>query len=400
MEAQPTHHADPREVLRVETFTEGEIASVDLAEVRAKLVRNRAAIGKVCFERTDVVHGANVALLATEHVLLLGPPGVAKSFVARTWAAQFEVSFAEYMLTRQTAETDVLHYFDVPAFMAGTKVHRYDGMVTAAQIAFLDEAYKGPQIVNGMLAWLNERKLPGGGASPLLTCILASNEGPESTDLSAFDDRLVVRFWVERLADRGNRLALIRSKGRGQARVQLEQISFLEITAAQRAVAALPVDDLAANAILDVQDSLCAAQIEISDRRAQAATGLCQAHAWLDGSPQVEIDHVDFLRNVLWRRPEDRPAVDAAIGAVNRGVLGEIRTGVERILAHFNEQRARADFPSRAWETANYIKDQTAVLTAAWKDKVPPRLRPRANDYFGELRQAFEQAKAASALTT
>jgi MoxR-like ATPase len=390
---------DPAAALAVATFSAAEIAAVDLDALRAKFARNRAAIATRCLERGDVIHGANVALLGGEHVLLLGPPGTAKSYVARTWAGQFSVTYGEAMLTRQTAESDVFAYVDIPAMIAGRSVKRYDGKVTAVQVAFVDEIFKGPQLLNSCLAWLNERIVPGPGSlrSPLLTCIAASNECAEDDTVAAFDDRLLVRFWVDRIADRATRASLLldASANHGAVRgLTLEPISHLEIVAAQAAVQALTLDDVAANGLLDVQDALGQAGIYTSDRRVKAAARLLRAHAWLDGAAHVEVDHLDFLRHVLWRRPDDRPTVDAAIGAVNRGIIGEIRAGVERVLAWYAEQKARADFPSRAWEVASHVRAETITLANAWRDKVPDRLRERANGYFAELKAAFEEAKA------
>jgi MoxR-like ATPase len=389
---------DPAAALAVPSFTAAEIAAVDLDAVRAKFAANRQIIATRCLERGDVLHGANVALLGGEHVLLLGPPGTAKSYVARTWAGQFCVTYGEAMLTRQTAESDVFAYVDIPAMIAGRSVKRYEGKVTACQIAFVDEIFKGPQLLNSCLAWLNERIVPGPGAlrSPLLSCIAASNECAEDDTVAAFDDRLLVRFWVDRIADRATRASLLTDAGANHGSAQgltLQPISYLEILAAQTAVRSLTLDDVAANGLLDIQDALGQAGVYTSDRRTKAAARLLRAHAWLDGAAQVEVDHLDFLRNVLWRRPDDRPTVDAAIGAVNRGIIGEIRAGVERVLAWYGEQKARADFPSRAWEVASHIRAETIQLTSNWKDKVPERLKDRANGYFAELKTAFEEAK-------
>ena len=51
-------------------------------------------------ERKDVIAGALAAVLAGEHVLLLGPPGTAKSALARAIAQAFGGTYFERLLTK------------------------------------------------------------------------------------------------------------------------------------------------------------------------------------------------------------------------------------------------------------------------------------------------------------
>jgi MoxR-like ATPase len=51
-------------------------------------------------ERKDVIDGSLAAVLAGEHVLLLGPPGTAKSALVRCLAQVFGGSYFERLLTK------------------------------------------------------------------------------------------------------------------------------------------------------------------------------------------------------------------------------------------------------------------------------------------------------------
>jgi MoxR-like ATPase len=51
-------------------------------------------------ERKEVIDGALAAVLAGEHVLLLGPPGTAKSALARAIAQAFGGIYFERLLTK------------------------------------------------------------------------------------------------------------------------------------------------------------------------------------------------------------------------------------------------------------------------------------------------------------
>ncbi len=135
-------------------------------------------------ERKDVIDGSLAAVLAGEHVLLLGPPGTAKSALVRAIATAFQASYFEVLLTKFTAVDEVMG----PISLKGLENDRFaritTGRLPEAQFAFVDEIYKASSaILNTLLTIANERKFHNDGIAvqcPLISLFGASNELPES----------------------------------------------------------------------------------------------------------------------------------------------------------------------------------------------------------------------------
>jgi MoxR-like ATPase len=370
---------------------------VDLTDVRKRILANRRVLAASFHERTDILVGLDVAAVAREHVLKVGWPGTAKSDLARIWASQFTGIYREDLFTRQSTEADHLAYLDVQAFTAGQYVYKYDGKITEAHFAFADEGFKANGgFLNALLGWLNERRVRGGYVSPLITCIVASNEFGEDESVAALEDRLLIRFWVDPIQKRASRLAFLGACAAPRAPITLQPVTIDEIAAAHDASRTLPFDPLVFEALADVQDALKGGGIYVSDRRMAKCVRILQAFAWLDGSPAVEIDHVDFLKNVLWRRPEDKQAVETALGAINRGMIGEIRQIVERTLELFQQASAQPNFRDQALTVAAQIESAGREIRDRFGGKVPERVKVRAKGYLDELRGAYEACKKAA----
>jgi len=375
-------------------------APIDLADVRQRILANRRALTGAFFERTDILKAFDVAAICQEHVLLVGLPGTAKSDMARVWASQFGGGlYHEHLFTRQSTISDHLAYLDVKAFTEGRHEYRYDGKLTEAHIAFGDECFKATGgFLNALLGWLNERNVLGGYKSPLVTFIGASNEFGEDESVAALEDRLLIRFWVEPIGARANLLAFLSGSATPRAALSLAPVLIAELRAAHEASRAIPCDPLVFDALADIRQSLKGAGHYVSDRRLAKCVRILQAFAWLDGASAVEVDHVDFLRNVLWRRPEDRPAVEAALGAINRGIVGEIRTLVDKALQDYQAAKDAQDFAQHALSAADKIRKASLDIKARFGSKnVPDRVKDRIKAYQAELKAAFDEAKAASA---
>jgi MoxR-like ATPase len=374
-----------------------DAASVDLPDVRKRMLANRRTLAALFHERSDILVALDVAAVAREHVLLVGPPGTAKSDLTRSWASQFAAVYREDLFTRQSTESDHLAFLDVKAFTNGDYVYRQDGKITQAHVAFCDEIFKANGgFLNALLGWLNERSGRGGYVSPLITAIGASNEFGEDESVAALEDRLLIRFWVEPIQHKAARLAFLGASAASRAPLVLQPVTVDELHAAHAASRALPFDPLVFEALADVQDALKGAGIYVSDRRMAKCVRILQAFAWLDGSTVVEIDHVDFLKHVLWRRPEDKPAVETALGAINRGMIGEIRQIVERTIDLYQQAKSQPNFKDRALVVASQIEASGREIRDRFGGKVPDRVKERAKGYLAELREAYEDCKKAA----
>ena len=129
-----------------------------LAEASAALrdALSDAAAGLV--ERESPVELIALAAVAGEHLLVIGPPGTAKSEAARRVARALGGRVFEYLLGRFTEPSEIFGPIDLRRLKEGVVETQTAGMLPEAEIAFLDEIFLGSTaILNTLLALLNER---------------------------------------------------------------------------------------------------------------------------------------------------------------------------------------------------------------------------------------------------
>ncbi|MBN1110282.1 MAG: AAA family ATPase, partial [Methanomassiliicoccales archaeon] len=144
-------------------------------------------MGSQFVEREEEIAGALLAMLAGEHVLFIGPPGTAKSQLAKAMCERLEGgAFYYYLLTRFTSPEEVFGPLSLNSLQKDEFRRRTDGYLPQANIAFLDEIFKAnSSILNSLLTILNERMFHNGNEVmevPILTVYGASNELPEQEE--------------------------------------------------------------------------------------------------------------------------------------------------------------------------------------------------------------------------
>lgn len=294
-------------------------------EQRDTAARLRAIVGELSerfYERDDVVRTLTATLLAGRHSLVLGPPGTAKSELARELTGRIDgASYWEILLSKFTAPTRMFGPVDVAALARGEYRQVYEGRATTAHIAFIDEIFKcSTAALNETLGFLNERIYhpENGGAPihcPLIGAITASNELPDGEDTAAVYDRLLVRVEVGYLEDPSNFAALVRSAVArphpAPARTTVELAALRQ--AVTEGVPAVEVPDDMVDAVCALRSALRRREIVASDRRWRQAVGLLQASAYLDGRPAVAETDLQMLTHVLWDSPAQRPTVEREV---------------------------------------------------------------------------------------
>jgi MoxR-like ATPase len=164
------------------------------------------------FERDEAIRAALVAIVARSHLVLLGPPGTAKSDLIKRISERFcdpsgkGLDYFVYLLTRFTTPEELFGPVSVHGLKNDTYERITDHKLPKAQIAFLDEIFKSSSaVLNILLTILNERVFDNGTKRqpvPLITLFGASNEMPqEAADLEALWDRFLLRLEVGYLAE-------------------------------------------------------------------------------------------------------------------------------------------------------------------------------------------------------
>lgn len=300
-----------------------ELANPPLNPIRLKVLELQRDLETRFQERRDVVEGCLLAALSGEHVLLLGPPGTAKSALARALSDGLECSHFEWLLSRFSAPEELFG----PISLAGLKADRYvrvtTGKLPECHIAFLDEIFKANSgILNSLLTAVNERLFHNGPVPmkiPLRMVVGASNELPEGPELGALYDRFLLRFWVDYVQEEKAFTALVL----GTETTQPKRLDLAEWDQAVAEAQALPLDSQAAAQLFKLRTELQNEGLAPSDRRLKRCLKLVRAAAWLAGDLAVGEEHFEVLKHALWNEPGQRPVVTAAVSQVTAGITHE-----------------------------------------------------------------------------
>src|SRR6185503_9080611 len=289
-------------------------------------------------DKGELVRLLLVTLVAGEHMLIVGPPGTAKSALVRHLARLVDARYFEYLLTRFSEPHEIFGPVDIKAFREGSYVRRVEAMLPEAEIVFLDEIFKSNSaILNSLLSILNERQFFTGSASikvPLCSLYGATNEVPNDDALSAIFDRFLVRalsdnldsFHFHGLVERG-----LRAEGDGPETVS-PIVSVAEIRKLQeRLPQFLRFSDEFLARYKGLIFQIRSEGVSVSDRRVVKLLKLFAASALIDGRP-VAHDGDFFVLRHIWNSTDQISLLDDIVGPVLEKHHRE----------HPDERRARA----------------------------------------------------------
>src|SRR5229473_1415762 len=172
----------------------------------AKLAAIRDELNQLFLERAELIDGALCALLSAHHLLIIGPPGTAKSMLADELCRRIEgANYFQWLLTRFSTPEEIFGAVSLKALEQDDYRRVTSHKLPEAHIAFLDEIFKAnSSILNAILTLINERLFHNGKeitTVPLLTLFGASNELPEDDELMALYDRFLLRFVVNYIVE-------------------------------------------------------------------------------------------------------------------------------------------------------------------------------------------------------
>jgi len=266
--------------------------SIETSAARVREGVHTATTGLI--DREQLAELIVLAAVAQEHLLIIGPPGTAKSAVVRRAAAAIGGRYFEYLLGRFTEPAELFGPVDLRRLREGVVETDVTGMLPEAEVAFLDEIFLGSTaILNTLLGVLNERRFRRGHTDlpcPLRVCVGAANALPEDESLAAFADRFLLHTFVEPVPD--HQLEALLLGGWQAQQTPVEHLA--ELGDIDRLCAEVPrvKMELARSALAGAIRKLRAAGLNLSDRRIVKSQRLIAAAAVLAG--RVEATEADL----------------------------------------------------------------------------------------------------------
>lgn len=321
----------------------------DELTVREHIAQLIELMSQGLYEKEHIMAVALLSAIAGESIFLLGPPGTAKSMVARRLKHVFKGAKSfEYLMSRFSTPDEIFGPVSISKLKNEDKYERLvDGYLPDAEVVFLDEIWKaGPAIQNALLTAINERIFKNGSETlhlPMKALIAASNELPTKDEgLEALWDRFLVRMVSNCISSEKIFYKMVRSKSIEEPVIAenylVDDALYLKWLSAIQEV---EITDEVCRLVTHIRKTLAEQQKKeeittldyyISDRRWKKIFHLMQASAFLNGRNAINVTDSVLLFHCLWNKVDAIPVVlDAVCSAITADLDRKIAQNVKAL---------------------------------------------------------------------
>lgn len=328
------------------------------------------------YEKEHIIAMALLSAIAGESIFLLGPPGTAKSLVARRLKLAFKDGIAfEYLMSRFSTPDEIFGPVSISLLKNEDRYERVvDGFLPTATIVFLDEIWKAsPSIQNALLTAINERIFQNGRDTislPMKALIAASNELPaEDEGLEALWDRFLVRMVSNCIQTEATFYKMIRQQSFETPTVDENcQITEDDYRFWQQEISMIDIPEEICAVITSIRkgfkeeakkEEVNEMDYYISDRRWKKCVHLMQASAYLNGRKSIDITDIPILIHCLWNKAETIPTT---IDVIGRSLTAAIDTKLEKLEKDIEQALKKISEPQKE-EQNNRNMPETFSLT-------------------------------------
>ena len=363
-----------------------------LIEIRNKMI-------SMFTGRENEILASLVSLVSGEPLILVGPPGTAKTALIESLAKMINAKYFYYLLTRFTEPDELLGPLDIVALREGRYERITKNRLPEAEIIFLDEIFKASSAIRNILLdiILNKRYLNGSEYKrlPMISLFTASNEISTDVEDQAFYDRLTLRVFVKyvsndlwtELIEKGVVLPMIQQEIKPVVSAEyFRQLQHLTILRAQTIVS---IPELK-NKLLEAFSYLKSAGIEVSDRRKIKILYVSAAISIVSAEDVISLESIaDALRLSAIHNEDDIAKVEKVIQQAKLSVYQET---IQQLMTMTSELRNAIEILNKEQTLSNLktLKELTAKAAEMLK-KV--QKNPRIAKYLDELKKAVNDAR-------
>ncbi len=367
-----------------------ENATLKLLEVREKLLERFV-------QREQVIDCVLAGLVSGEPVILVGPPGTAKTAIIEALSRMVDARYFYYLLTKFTEPDEILGPLDINALRRGEYKRITSGRLPEAEIVFLDEVFKASSAIRNVLLdiILHKRVIVGAEykSIPMLALYTASNEVTTDAEDAGFYDRLTIRVFHdfvtmdawERLLMRG--LELLEGEV-PKGIISAQEVRLLQKEAIKRALNLRYNKELIGK-FLETLTELSHRGVHLTDRRKVKTLVIASAFSVIFAEDTVTPDSLaDAIKATAPSHPDDVAKIEEVLAKVGLSSYTYTIRQLQTVAAELRNliDRARTiPCPTNIRALQSALSKAIMIVERAGDSA---RLRPHVNEALRECEKA------------